>query len=382
MKLCADILYWRLKEELKAVELHGAGSPELTLSRPEFYLDWTQTFEKNRVYVCSADHLPTRPSLRENVCLVCLGQHWNLTAFYDRCSVIVVEADTDIFRVFNLVQHIFDRYEAWEERLWHILRHGANLPQMLEVSRDILSNPMQLIGSDFRYLAVTDEAYFQKDLGIRLDTETFDAEKMATFLSLHDLSTGEVTPLYASSVTGSKIVLYAQDGSLKVYDTDTGALLTDVNAGTIGDDQRVTLDCEEDGFVWMELRDADSYEIAAIRVYGPEGLVSDLSSLNETYNYLGYLTTDANGRPLYYGTRSVPGSSYATGCDVLDETGNVVMQGLGSCYSYYDNSLNALPDHVFVARRGFYYGWMDTDGNWLYCQSIFSSVNADDELGY
>ena len=382
MKLCADILYWRLKEELKAVELHGAGSMELTLSRPEFYLDRTQTFEKNRVYVCSADHLPARPSLRENVCLVCLGQHWNLTAFYDRCSVIVVEADTDIFRVFNLVQHIFDQYEAWEERLWHILRHGANLPQMLEVSRDILSNPMQLIGSDFRYLAVTDEAYFQKDLGIRLDTETFDAEKMATFLSLHDLSTGEVTPLYAISLAGNRIALYAQDGSLKVYDTDTGALLTDVNAGTIGDDQRMMLDCEEDGFVWMELRDADSYEIAAIRVYGPEGLVSDLSSLNETYNYLGYLTADANGRPLYYGTRSVPGSSYATGCDVLDETGNVVMQGLGSCYSYYDNSLNALPDHVFVARRGFYYGWMDTDGNWLYCQSIFSSVNADDELGY
>ena len=200
--------------------------------------------------------------------------------------------------------------------------------------------------------------------------------------SLHDLSTGEVTPLYAVSLAGKRIALYAQDGSLKVCDTDTGALITDVNAGTIGDDQRVTLDCEEDGFVWMELRDADSYEIAAIRVYSPQGLVSDLSSLNETYNYLSYLTTDANGRPLYYGTRSVPGSSYATGCDVLDETGNVVMQGLGSCYSYYDNSLNALPDHVFVARRGFYYGWMDTDGNWLYCQSIFSSVNADDELGY
>lgn len=72
--------------------------------------------------------------------------------------------------------------------------------------------------------------------------------------SLHDLSTGEVTPLYAVSLAGNRIALYAQDGSLKVYDTDTGALLTDVNAGTIGDDQRVTLDCEEDGFVWMELR--------------------------------------------------------------------------------------------------------------------------------
>ena len=74
MKLCAGILYWGLKEELKTVELHGAGSQELTLSRPEFYLDRTKTFERNRVYVCSADHLPTRPSLSANVCLVCLVQ--------------------------------------------------------------------------------------------------------------------------------------------------------------------------------------------------------------------------------------------------------------------------------------------------------------------
>ena len=200
--------------------------------------------------------------------------------------------------------------------------------------------------------------------------------------SLHDLSTGEITPLYASSVTGNKIALYAQDGSLKVYDMDTGSLLYETSAGVVDDSQSLMMDCESDGCVWMELRDRDTYTTTAVRVYGPEGLVSDLSSLTDTYDYLGYLTTDANGRPLYYGTRSVPGSSYATGCDVLNETGNVVMQGLGSCYSYYDNSLNALPDHVFVARRGFYYGWMDTDGNWLYCQSIFSSVNADDELGY
>jgi len=25
---------------------------------------------------------------------------------------------------------------------------------------------------------------------------------------------------------------------------------------------------------------------------------------------------------------------------------------------------------------------MDTNGKWLYCQSIFSSINADDEMGY
>ena len=200
--------------------------------------------------------------------------------------------------------------------------------------------------------------------------------------SLHDLSTGEVTPLYTVSLTGNQLALYAQDGSLKVYDTDTGKLLTDTSAGTVEDGQRVTIDCEGDGYVWLELRNNDTYEITAVQVYGPDGLVSDLSGLTGTYDYLGYLTTDKNGRPLYYGTHSAAGSYYATGCDVLDENGNVVMKNLGSCYSYYDNSLNALPEHVFVARRGFYYGWMDTDGNWLYCRSVFSTINADDEMGY
>ena len=61
MKLCADILYWRLKEKLTTVTQRGKGGSALTLNRPEFYLDRSQSFEKNRVYVCSADHLPQSP---------------------------------------------------------------------------------------------------------------------------------------------------------------------------------------------------------------------------------------------------------------------------------------------------------------------------------
>lgn len=195
MKLSCDILYWHLKEAFKSVSLHTAGSGGLNLSRPEFYLDREQNFEEGRVYVCSADHLPQRPILRKNVCLVCLGQHWNLAGFYDRCSVILIEEDTDIFRVFNRVQHIFDCFDTWEERLEDLLRHSASLPDMLEASRGIFGNPMMLLGSDFRYLAVTDEVFLQTSLGLRLDTESLDAEKLATFLSLHDLSTHVKEPL-------------------------------------------------------------------------------------------------------------------------------------------------------------------------------------------
>lgn len=198
---------------------------------------------------------------------------------------------------------------------------------------------------------------------------------------LHDLETGEVTPLYASSTTNNTIALYAENGSLKVYDTDTGALITDTVVEPVENQQSVTMNSEGDGYVWLELRDNDRYETTATRVYGPEGLVSDLSGLQGNYYILNYLTTTPEGRPLYYGI-SNKFSSNSSLCDVLDEHGNFVLYGLGSCYSYYSNSLNQLPDHVFVARRGFYYGWMDTDGKWLYCQSIFSTLNDDDEMGY
>ena len=171
MKLSPDILYWRMKEQLHTVTLQGRNGSDLVLQRPEFYLDRNKVFEKNRVYVCSGDHLPQRPGIGENVCLICLGHHWNLNAYYDRCSVILVEGQWDIFQVFNLVQGIFDRYDRWEEQLWTVLRHGASLSQMLEASRGIFENPLLLMGSDFRYLGVTEEAYLQKELGREVPME-------------------------------------------------------------------------------------------------------------------------------------------------------------------------------------------------------------------
>ena len=198
---------------------------------------------------------------------------------------------------------------------------------------------------------------------------------------LHDLVTGEVTPLYASSVMSDTIALYYEDGRLKVFNTETGDLITDTTVEPVEGQRSVMMDNKGDGYVWLELRDNDNFETTATRVYGPEGLVSDLTHLQDKYYALNYLITTPEGRPLYCGNANAP-SSNGSMCDVLDENGNIVFYGLGSCYSYYDNSLNQLPEHVFVAKRGFYYGWMDTNGKWLYCQSIFSSINADDEMGY
>ena len=199
---------------------------------------------------------------------------------------------------------------------------------------------------------------------------------------LYDLETGTKTPLYDVDATDNTVAVYALDGSLRVYSKDNGKLLTDTTVEPVEHQQRVRMSNCGTGYVWLELQDNDRYETTATRLYGPQGLVSDLTALQGKYSYINYLTTDPSGRPMFYGSRSAVGSAYGNVYDVLDADGKVVLQGLSSCTGYYSNSLNALPDHVFAAQRGFYVGWMDTSGNWLYCQSIFSSATADDVPSY
>ena len=199
---------------------------------------------------------------------------------------------------------------------------------------------------------------------------------------LYDLETGAKTPLYDVDAANSTIAVYTLDGSLRVYSKDNGKLLTDTTVEPVEHQQRVRMSNCGTGYVWLELQDNDRYETTATRLYGPQGLVSDLTALQGKYSYVNYLTTDPDGRPMFYGSRAAAGSAYGNVYDVLDADGKVVLQGLSSCTGYYSNSLNALPDHVFAAQRGFYVGWMDTSGNWLYCQSIFSSATADDVPSY
>lgn len=199
---------------------------------------------------------------------------------------------------------------------------------------------------------------------------------------LYDLETGAKTPLYDVDATDSTVAVYALDGSLRVYSKDNGKLLTDTTVEPVEHQQRVRMSNCGSGYVWLELQDNDRYETTATRLYGPQGLVSDLTALQGKYSYVNYLTTDPDGRPMFCGSRAAAGSAYGNVYDVLDADGKVVLQGLSSCTGYYSNSLNALPDHVFAAQRGFYVGWMDTSGNWLYCQSIFSSATADDVPSY
>ncbi len=194
MLLNADVIYQNIKNEL-SVSIYGKLGKELKLYRPEFYIDKNKRFVKNHVYVCSADHLPTNPVVEENVLLICLGEASQRKKFEKLCGIISIPENEDIFRVFNMVQNVFNKYEAWEARMNTVIRENASLQDLLELSKDIFENPMLLIGADFNYLACIEQNYLQNKIGINFSGPTFDPELLEVFLSMHEIATDIKEPL-------------------------------------------------------------------------------------------------------------------------------------------------------------------------------------------
>ena len=203
---------------------------------------------------------------------------------------------------------------------------------------------------------------------------------------LHDLNTGDVLEVRDESLGTDTLAVYAKDGTLRVYDQNTGAVLTDTVVAPIEGLQRTDLYNVDGGWVWLRQYGNDNYEVTTSTICGPNGTnkTLDLDAIKARYGagFHGYLwpVTAAGGEFYFSVSYQGPGQNWLY--DLIDSTGNVVLAGLGSCNGYYTNTANPLPDGVFVARKGFEYGWMDLHGQWVYCQNIFYSSGDDAENYY
>lgn len=197
----------------------------------------------------------------------------------------------------------------------------------------------------------------------------------------HDLLTGEEKELYDVGTDDATLAIYALDGTVRVFDRQTGVLLTDTAIDPVENQVRTHIYPEGNGWAWVQQDDNDSYDATAIHICGPDGIhkTLDPAKLNETYNYYSPLLSTEDGI-YFYGCYNGPGSSWLY--DVLDSDGNVVVSGLRTCAGYYANSVNGLPEGVFAAIKGFESGWMDLTGQWLYAESIFASSNDEMDNGF
>lgn len=196
----------------------------------------------------------------------------------------------------------------------------------------------------------------------------------------HDLLTGEEKELYDVGTDDATLAIYALDGTVRVFDRQTGVLLTDTAIDPVENQVRAHI-YAENGWVWVAQDDNDNYVNTAIQICGPDGTHKTLDprTLEETYTHYYPLFSTADGL-YFYGCCNGPGSSWLY--DILDSDGNVVVGGLRSCSTYYANSVNGLPEGVFAASKGFSYGWMDLTGQWLYAESIFASSNDEMNNGF
>ena len=193
--------------------------------------------------------------------------------------------------------------------------------------------------------------------------------------TLIDLASGEKTAIQRrdTDYRSGNVAVLTTDNILKVYDGTTGALLTDVEAAPVEEAQYISVTALPDGYALLQYDD-ENYDTIAIQTYGGEGLLWSSAGEAQQYTYASYLTSTASGPLLTACRDSRDGSSLY---DVLDMEGNLLLRRLGSCYSPDD-----LPDDCFVARQGFDYGLMDSTGQWLYRESIFSSPSDDAGGGY
>mgnify|MGYP001850769913 FL=1 len=169
------------------------------------------------------------------------------------------------------------------------------------------------------------------------------------------------------SVDGGYAAFLLQDGSLLLYGPDGSE--TAIETGLTSQD-RVSVMGAQEGCVLLSVSDAD-YTVTRSLIYDASGLLYD--SDGSGYDRLMYLTMGPEG-PLYNATRQGPGGGWLS--DVVDSRGNALLTGLADV-SWGDD----LPDGVIAARRGFERGYLDLEGNWLYSESVFTSL-ADEDGSY
>lgn len=217
--------------------------------------------------------------------------------------------------------------------------------------------------------------------GVAITEPDASTPEMAGRYLFHDLLTGEEKDLYDANTDDATLAIYAVDGTVRVFDLQTGVLLTDTTIDPVENQVRTHIYPEGNGWAWVQQDDNDSYDATAIHICGPDGIhkTLDPAKLNETYNYYSPLLSTEDGI-YFYGCYNGPGSSWLY--DVLDSDGNVVVSGLRTCAGYYANSVNGLPEGVFAAVKGFESGWMDLTGQWLYAESIFASSNDEMDNGF
>ena len=187
MNLNADIIYNGLKK-LYSAKMYGPKKADLSLVRPEFYMEDETVFQSDHLYLATVEHLPQRPRILQNAVLVCIGESFTLNYYRERLTLIVIKDHQDFFRVFHSLQDIFEMYNEWEKAIYSEVFNDRDIQAVLDKSWPVFKKPIYVIDKSFRIIASADS-----QTGLRWDTTdsgTISSESLSVFMSQSDLMMG------------------------------------------------------------------------------------------------------------------------------------------------------------------------------------------------
>ena len=187
MRLNAKILQEELEKAYKTIR-YGTAQQDLCLRRPEFYLNREISFLNGHCYLAMADQLPTRPDMEDGCVLLIFGG--NPPSYYraaERFCVLILETDA-ILEVFNELQHLYDAYDEWENKLLSILEQNGSIQDMLDISFPILHNPMIVTDFGYHFIAYSSQIREMEELAYYRPDENggYSAERLAKALNGDD----------------------------------------------------------------------------------------------------------------------------------------------------------------------------------------------------
>ena len=161
--------------------------------------------------------------------------------------------------------------------------------------------------------------------GVAITEPDASTPEMAGRYLFHDLLTGEEKNLYDANTDDATLAIYAMDGTVRVFDLQTGVLLTDTTIDPVENQCAPIFTPRGTAGPGSSRMTNDSYDATAIHICGPDGIhkTLDPAKLNETYNYYSPLLSTEDGI-YFYGCYNGPGSSWLY--DVLDSDGDVVVK--------------------------------------------------------
>ena len=212
MKLNADIIYEHLSGMFDAT-MYGTPAKELSLQRPAFYMESDSTFRNKHVYLASADHLPTRSAVEKDALIVCVGESPQVPFYARKCCVIQIKGAPYFFAVYLAIQDIYDRLDAWNNKLFELFKEDADIGGIIACSTDVFHAPILVIDSNFHIIATADAVNLRFEGRWKDDEGNLSKYSMEHFLERSALLTAYHGPMYLKIVDSNALCVNLYDRS-------------------------------------------------------------------------------------------------------------------------------------------------------------------------